>query len=295
MTVRLEAQPLVEARSHHAEGPCWDPGANLFLWVDQYQGLVRRTTVDARSLSAGDVTDLDLGAPVGAVVPHADGGWLVAAGTEVVHVTADGRRTPVADVLPDDGVRRRWNDGKVDPLGRFWAGSITYDQTPGAAALYLLERGRTTVVLPSVTVSNGMAWTPDGATMYYIDTPTQEVRRFAVAGAELRDEGPVVRIDPDDGSPDGMTIDDEGCLWVAVWGGGEVRRFAPSGELLARVHVDAPQVSSCAFGGPDRDVLFVTTSQENYDDAQSRRHAQAGKVFAVRPGVTGPPAAAYLP
>jgi sugar lactone lactonase YvrE len=188
------------------------------------------------------------------------------------------------------------NDGKCDPAGRFWAGSMAWAKTPAAASLYCLAPdGRVTVARTNLTISNGSAWTPDGRSMYFIDTPTQRVDRFAVTpNGELRDQETVVQIDRDLGAPDGMCIDGDGCLWVALWGGNAVHRYSPHGELLAVVNVDAPQVSSCAFGGPDRRTLFITTSQEGYDQETSECHPLAGRVFSVRLDTSGPEAAPFL-
>ncbi len=154
-------------------------------------------------------------------------------------------------------------------------------------------------MLEGVTISNGTAFSADGAEMLYIDTTTQQVRRFRVTDDDgsgrpgLADPEVVVEIDPADGHPDGMCLDDAGFLWVALWGGSEVRRYSPTGEHVGSVRVDAPQVSSCAFVGPYRDVLVITTSQEGYTPADSARHPRAGMLFAGRPGVTGPSASAY--
>jgi sugar lactone lactonase YvrE len=170
---------------------------------------------------------------------------------------------------------------------------MAWDATPGAACFYRLEPDFTiTKALDDLTISNGLSWTPDGATMFFIDSPTQRVDRFAVsASGELTRVGTAADIPVSHGTPDGMTIDDEGCLWVALWGGNAVQRYSPSGELLARVEVDAPQVSSCAFGGPDRSTLFITTSQEGYGPADSAAHPFAGELFTIHLDVTGPVAA----
>jgi sugar lactone lactonase YvrE len=292
--VTWEAQPLDPVRSEHAEAPLWDTARGTLLWADQYVGVVREATLDPVTLAVGPVTETQVGGPVGAVVRHAEGGHVLAARDGFVRRTAGGARVPMADVLPQDGVRRRMNDGEVDPRGRLWAGSMAFDKTPGAGALYLLDRGRTTTVLEGVTISNGTAFSADGTEMLYIDTPTQQVRRFRVTEeGGVADPEVVVEIAPADGHPDGMCVDDEGFLWVALWGGGEVRRFSPAGEHVGSVRVDAPQVSSCAFAGPDRDVLVITTSQEGYSPEDSARHPRAGMLFAVRPGVSGPGASAY--
>jgi sugar lactone lactonase YvrE len=289
-----QAEPLDTVRAEHAEAPLWDAARGTLLWADQYVGLVREATLDPATLAVGPVTETQVGGPVGAVVRHTEGGHVLAARDGFVRLTAEGELVPMADVLPRDGIRRRMNDGEVDPRGRLWAGSMAFDKTHGAGALYLLDRGRATTVLEGVTISNGTAFSADGSSMLYIDTTTQQVRRFRVTeDGGLADPEVVVEIDPADGHPDGMCVDDDGFLWVALWGGGQVRRFSPAGEHVGTVRVDAPQVSSCAFVGPDRDVLVITTSQEGYSPEDSARHPRAGMLFAVRPGVTGPAASAY--
>src|SRR6218665_74183 len=163
---------------------------------------------------------------------------------------AGGPAGAVASVRPDPTVkpRMRMNDGKVDPLGRFWAGSMTLDKIPGSGALHLLAQGRMRTVLRGQTIPNGMAWTPDGGILYYIDTPERAVRRFRITGeTELIDDGIAVRIAEGHGNPDGMCIDDEGMLWVALWGGRAVQRYRPDGQLIGRVDVPAAQVSRCAL------------------------------------------------
>lgn len=292
MTVRITTAVIaIDLVSDHAEGPLWDARDGCFLWVDQYAGLVRRAADPLRPLET--LTTFTLSAPVGAVVARKAGGWAVAVGDGFAHLDPDGRLSPIASVLPSDGIRRRMNDGKCDPRGRFWAGSIAFDKTPGAAALYVLEAGAAREVLTGVTISNGLAWSRDGTTMYYIDTPTQAVRRFRVGGNDLVDDGVAFFIPAGDGAPDGMAIDDDGCLWVALWGGGAVQRYAPDGELLERIEVAAPQVSSCCFGGDDGRTLYITTSREGYalDD---RRYPHAGKIFAANIEISGARSSEYV-
>ena len=288
------ATPASAERYHHAEGPAWDARTGRLLWIDQHVGHVHVGTWDAATGQVAPERSFDLGSPVGAVVPERTGdGWIAAAALGFVRITADGRLTELAQPAAGSSVPMRMNDGACDPAGRFWAGSMAVDKRPGAGTLYRLEPDLTvTTVLEDVTISNGLGWVDGGSTMYYIDTPTQRVDRFHVdAEGRLTDRAPLVRLEQ--GFPDGMALDDEGCLWVAVWGGRAVHRYAPSGELLAMVEVDAPQVSSCAFGGPQRRTLFVTTSQEDYDERESSAHPNAGRLFAVEVDVTGPPAAPF--
>jgi len=290
----FQATVVTDDRIHHAEGPTWDARTDRLLWIDQYAGHVHTGAWDAPAGRLRVDHTYDLGRPVGAVVPDRDGdGWTAAAGLGFVRLGADGRVVPLAQPEQGRPRRMRMNDGKCDPAGRFWAGSMAFDKAEGAGSLYRLEHDLTlTTVLTGVTISNGLGWTDGGATMYYIDTPTQRVDRFRVgADGGLSDRTPVVQVS--DGAPDGMTLDDEGCLWVALWGAAAVHRYAPTGELLAVVEVDAPQVSSCAFGGTDGRTLFVTTSQEGYDESESAAHPNAGHLFAVDVGVSGPAAAAF--
>lgn len=280
------AEPALETRAEHAEGPAWDTRRNELLWVDQFAGLVHRGRW-ANGLEV--VHTYRLGVPVGAVVPDGDpdGGWLVAAGHGFARLAFDGTVTVLAEREPDEN---RMNDGKCDPLGRFWAGSMAWSKADGAGSLYRMDTdGTVTTVLRDVSISNGMAW--HGRHMYFIDTPTQRVDVFDFApDGRITARRPAFAVEG--GDPDGMCVDDEGCLWVALWGGGGVRRYSPDGEPLAFVEVAAPKVSSCAFAG---DRLFITTSQEDYTPEDSRRHPHAGKLFTVRLPVSGPPAAPYQP
>lgn len=280
---------LVDRVFHHSEGPMWDGRDESVIWVDQYAGTVHRSRLDAPLA----IETFDLGAPVGAIVPRQKGGWIVSVGTAFSHLSAEGVVEKIVDVLPDDGIRRRMNDGKCDPLGRFWSGSIGWEKNPGDASLYRVTDEGVREMLTGVTISNGLAWSPDGATMYYIDTPTQQVRVYDVRGEAMEDTGVAVEIPASQGAPDGMCIDDDSCLWIAVWGSGCVDRYSPTGVRLDRAVVPAPQVSSCCLGGSDGRTLIITTSREGYS-ADDQRYPEAGKIFATTVSVGGPPADGYV-
>ncbi len=294
MPTRYASTPATALRSEHAEGPCWDARLNRLLWVDQFDGLVHLADYDSAAAHLDVVATYRLGYAVGAVVPtrQPDGGWLAACALGFAHLAGDGTVTMLAQ---PEMPTARMNDGKCDQLGRFWAGSMAWEKTPGAGSLYRLNLDLTLAVpLTGVTISNGLAWSADGTAMYYIDTPTRRVDRFTVgADGELCDRTTAVALAEGIGDPDGMCIDDEGCLWVALWGGHAVHRYSPVGELLAVADVDAPQVSSCCLGGPDRTTLFITTSQENMSAADRSRHAQSGKIFCAQVETPGRPAAAF--
>ncbi|MFD4638344.1 SMP-30/gluconolactonase/LRE family protein [Lentzea sp. NPDC058436] len=283
-----QAQPCLDERAEHAEGPLWDDVREELLWVDVYAGLVRRARWDAPRLVP--VRTYSLGEAVGAVVPCADpeDGWVVASELGFARLGTDGSVRTLAE--PERGRGTRMNDGAADPRGRFWAGSMAHDRTPGAGTLYRLEGYEAVPVLTDVTISNGLAWrSPDE--FFYVDTPTQRVDLVDRDGNRER----AFAIDPALGAPDGMTIDAEGALWVAMWGGSAVVRFSQDGEVLARVEVAATQVSSCCFGGPGLTTLFVTTSQEGFTPEQSAAEPFAGKLFAVETGVAGLAADRYRP
>ncbi|MFD9700097.1 SMP-30/gluconolactonase/LRE family protein [Lentzea sp. NPDC059081] len=282
-----QAEICLNERAEHAEGPVWDDVRQELLWVDVYAGLVRRAKWAPPRLLP--VRTYSFGEMVGAVVPCAepDDGWVVASELGFARLATDGAARKLTE--PERGRGTRMNDGAADPRGRFWAGSMAHDVTPGAGTLYRLEGAEAVPVLTGVTISNGLAWrTPDE--FFYIDTPTHRVDLMTPDGRE-----PAFAIDPALGAPDGMSIDAEGALWVALWGGSAVVRFSRDGEVLARVDVPATQVSSCCFGGPDLTTLFVTTSQERFTPEQSAAEPHAGKLFAVDVDVAGLPVDRYRP
>lgn len=284
--MELTADPCSPALAEHAEGPFWDAGTGRLGWVDIPAGRLWLAADGGSTLE--EPRKYEVGRPLGAAVPAAGGGWMLAAGAGFAHLSGDGRLTETVTVA--DAGRVRMNDAKCDPGGRFWAGTMGHDAEPGAGAFYRLGLdGGVETVLDKVTISNGLDWSPDRRTMYYIDTPTGRVDAFdydAETGA-VTGRRPLFPVEQ--GDPDGMAADDEGCLWVAMWGGGRVCRFDPRGRLLATVRLPVTNVSSCCFGGADRSTLFITTSRVGLDEPE----ADAGRVFRVDAGVTGPAASAY--
>ncbi len=271
------------------EGPVWDERTGEVAWVDI---LGRR--VQLTDPGTGLTRSIDVPLDVGAVVPRAAGGF-VAALQDGFWVVGDGPPRRIAAVA-EARSGLRFNDGKCDPQGRFWAGTMAYDEAPGAACLYRLDLdGRSTRVLDGVTISNGLAWSDDGRTMFYIDTPTRRIDAFTfspVTGA-IADRRTVVRIAPGHGSPDGMTIDREGGLWVALWGGSAVHRYL-DGRLDRVVRLPVSQPTSCAFGGPELDELYITSARDGLAPDARLAEPLAGSLFRVRPGIRGVPPSAFL-
>jgi len=285
----LDVEWILDAKATLGEGAVWDARRQVLYWVDIEAGRLHEFDP-----ATGGNRTFELGQRVGAVVPRARGGVMLAMergfasldlGSGAIRFWAD----PEAH-LPSN----RFNDGKCDPQGRFWAGTISLDRQPGAAGLYCLEPdGTVRTMLRGVTNSNGIAWSLDHDTMYYIDTPTLQVTAFDYdpRTGNITRPRPVVTIPPDSGKPDGMTIDAQGMLWIALWDGGCVTRWDPrTGRLLERVAVPARRVTSCAFGGPDLGDLYITTARVGLTERELAEQPGAGGLFRVRPGVRGVPA-----
>jgi len=256
-----------------------------FAWVDIQRGLIEVLTV-----ATGRVRTIALDEMVGSIAPTRSGNLVagVASGFELVDLgTGRGRRLATLEAA-DPMVRM--NDGKADPWGRFWAGTMALDKRPGAGALYCLEQDlQVSVALDAVTISNGLDWTADRRTMFYVDTPTQRIDRFdlEVDGLGLRNRRAFATLALVDGAPDGLTLDAAGGLWLALWGGSQVVGYDPEGDLLARISVPASHVTSCTFGGADLGDLYITTAFAELSEAERAAQPLAGRVFRCRPGVAG--------
>ncbi|MFD8161781.1 SMP-30/gluconolactonase/LRE family protein [Streptomyces malaysiensis] len=233
----------------------------------------------------------ELPVPLGAVAPVAGrpATWIAAAGTGICLLGPDSTTTWLA--RPEAAARpaRRMNDGAADPSGRFWAGSMAYDADEGAGSLYRVDHdGAVTRVLDGISVPNGPAFTADGRTMYLADSARGVVRRHPVDPATGGLGAPTTFVTVDDGSPDGMVVDDEGAVWIAVWGTGTVRRYRPDGELDRTLRLPASRPAGVCLQG---DVLHITTATVGL----TAPGPYDGAVFSVRVGVPGPPAAEYRP
>ena len=261
----------VRANAKLAEGPRWDAATGRLLWVD-IEGC------ELHVLESGEDRAIGLDAMVGVAAPTSSGAVLVALADRLALVDLADESVRTLVRLPH-GPALRSNDGACDAAGRFWIGTMGLDETPGAGALYRYD-GRLERVLDEVTLSNGIGWTRDDTRMYYIDSPVQRVDifDFEVASGRIDDRRPFVSIDESEGIPDGLTVDDEGGVWVALYGGSCVHRYDESGRLDAVLEVPALNVTSCCFGGDDGRSLFVTTA------------APDGNVYVTQPGVSGPPA-----
>ena len=277
------------------EGIRWDGRRGELLAVDILAGRVARGLLRNDGLIER-VGVYQLPETVGMVAPiQGDDGWVLGAGRGFVHLALDGTQRTIAQVAP---AGTRMNDGACDPQGRFWGGTLADDHHTGGAALYRLDRtGQTEVMLEGLTISNGIGWSPDGRTMYLVDSGPRVVHAFTFDG----DRGTIsagrvlVTVPEDIGAPDGMTVDAAGDLWVAIYGGGRVNHYAPDGSLREVYPIPARECTCCAFGGPGLHQLFVTTATEGWTDKQRRSDLDAGLVYRVDTDATGRPAAPYRP
>ncbi|HWH97034.1 MAG TPA: SMP-30/gluconolactonase/LRE family protein [Pseudolysinimonas sp.] len=269
-----------------AEGPVWDPLRAVLHWVDIRRGIVftGELTDDARI----EVVDrVEFPGQVGAIAVAETGDWLLAIDAGLVRRSAAGILTAGPAVLPADS-GRRLNDGKPDPAGRFVVGSLALLTPSDAEVLVRVEDdGTLSTIDADLTLSNGLAWTLDGATMYSVDTLRSVIYQRSYDARTGATGARAVFADVADGHPDGICLDAEGHLWVAVWGGGRVDRYAPDGRLVASIPVPALHVSSVAFAGDDLQTLVITTATQDLDDDTLSRFPDSGRLFTCLPGVQG--------
>jgi sugar lactone lactonase YvrE len=265
-----------------AEGPVWDAARRRLLWVDIKTGEVcggslrDGVIVDAAPLVTFDET-------VGAVV-CAENGQLLVAGARSVFTPGD---PDGATILFDASKNSRLNDGACDPAGRFLVGSMALDDSEGGECLYRIELdGSVTVVDQDLTLSNGLAWSPDGTVLYSVDTTPGIVYARPYDPGSGACGARTVALQMKDESPDGLCTDAAGNLWIAIWGAGQVRCYTGGGELVATVEVPAPHVTSVAFIGPELDTLLITSAHEDASPS-------AGHLFTARVGAAGTPTTAW--
>jgi sugar lactone lactonase YvrE len=275
----IRAERITEPVAYHGEGPVWSERWGGLRWVDMLAGDVLRLAAD------GGVERTHVGEVAAALRPRAGGGAVIGIERGFALEDGDGALIPLEQLWTDRGVRM--NEGGCDPDGRFYCGSMAYDKRPGAAAVHRIDPDRTTqVVLEEVTISNGLDWSPDGALGYYNDTDTHRTDVFDYAfETGLTNRRPFVR-HGDEMRPDGLTVDAEGGVWVALNGAGAVRRYSPEGALEAVVEIPVAKVTACTFGGAGLATLFVTTSRE---DLPADVEPLAGSLFSARVGVSGLP------
>jgi len=269
MTAKFE--PVLQANTALGESPVWSREAQRLYFVD----------IDGQRLHVfdpadGDHSSVPVDEPIGCVAPARDGGFIAGLRSGVWRLDADGRRTRKLADNPEDQASSRFNDGKVDPAGRLLAGTLDQDKQ-GRAGLYRYDRRGLARLTDGLQTSNGLAFSPDGRTLYHSDTPRFRIDRYDydVASGEVANRRTFVQLDPagaDRARPDGAAVDADGCYWSALYDGGRVHRYDPDGRLMAAYAAPARQPTMPAFGGPDLRTLYLTCA---------RGAADRGALFAM--------------
>ena len=283
----MQPQLILDAKAALGEGPAWDAKTQTLYWLDI---LEKRIYADTRILA--ELDDF-----VGCLAPRRNGNLLV------------GKRFSFADLEPataqvtvlasvSEPSENRFNDGKCDPAGRFLAGSMDMNEKDASGALYSFDGKGVTQLLEGIRISNGLAWSVDHKTFYYIDTPTREVKAFDydVEHGQIANPRVAFNIPESLGWPDGMTSDTEGNLWIAMWGGAQVTKWNPnSGKLLEQIPMPALQTSSCVFGGRDMNELYVTSARVGMSETDLKKYPLSGGLFKVSTNVVGMPTFEFNP
>lgn len=279
------------ARAQLGEGPLWDDRRQRLLFVDIMRGHLH----EFDPVTGADRL-LEFPWPVGAVALCGNGDWVIAAANGFHRVNPETGAVQLLAAVEADRPGNRMNDGYVDAAGRFWAGTMSMSETPGEGTLYRLGTdGKVAPMVPGVTISNGIDWSLDNRTAYYVDTATGRIDTFDfdLATGALANRRPFVAIPEGEGHPDGLIVDAEGFVWLCLWMGWAVRRYAPDGTLDRVIELPAARVTKCAFGGANLDEMFITTAWIGVTDQERAGQPLAGGLFRCRPGVKGKRANRY--
>jgi sugar lactone lactonase YvrE len=283
---------MLDVQAQLGEGPSWDAATHTLYWINIYAG-----EIHAYSLATGSDRVIPVGEPVGCIAPTKAGELIIASQSGIALLDpATGNCTPLASPeahLPGN----RFNDGKCDPAGRFLAGTMDNAELEASGSLYSLSPdGTLKTPLTGVRISNGLAWSPDYTTLYYIDTPTRTVMAYDydLATGDISQPREAVHMPAELGWPDGMTSDTEGHLWIAMWGGAVLSKWDPaSGRLLQTIPLPALNVTSCAFGGEGLTDLYITSARKGMTEEQLSKYPLTGGLFRLQTEVKGMPTFAY--
>ena len=284
----FDVRCAAETRSLLGEGPTWSPRDSSLYWVD-----ILTPSVHCFDTVSGVDTENKIGSMVSVAIPKATGGLLVAMPGGLMTLELS-QKTLVPFCHPEsDRPGNRYNDGKCDRMGRLWIGTLDMGAAANRGNLFRVDPdGSWRKMDVGFTVANGLGWSPDNKHMYFTDTPRRTIYRydFDLLAGTVSNRQPFITLDANDGTPDGMTVDEAGCLWVAVWDAWRVSRFSPQGEELLRIKMPVPRPTSCCFGGPNLDTLFVTSASVRLNEEALAAAPLSGSLFSIRiPGVRGLP------
>ena len=281
----MQAEPVLEAGAILGEGPAWHQ--DRLYWVDI---LARQVHCFHPDSGLDDVIQLD--EPVGCLAPGRDGGLVVALKASIGTLSLPAAKWTLLASLADEPSNNRFNDGKCDPAGRFLTGTMDMDEKAPSGSLYSFRAdGSFTRLLSGIRISNGLAWSADYRTLYYIDTPTRLVMAYPydLDTGKLGAGKPIISVPPALGWPDGMTSDREGNLWIALWGGSAVSQWTAGGKLVQTLPVPARHVTSCVFGGESLNELYVTSARAGLDPQELEEYPLSGSLFRVETQTEGLP------
>jgi sugar lactone lactonase YvrE len=282
----MNIRAISEVTSDLGEGPIWSADTNSVTWTD-----ITQNTFHTADIDTGKTMSFGVPSMVGAIAHSKDGGYIAATQKGFARIGVDGKYSPLHSFLPDD---MRMNDGKVDPSGRFWAGSMELSFEKGRGSLYVLEKDNSyRSILDDITLSNGMGWSPDAQYFYYIDSVPGVLKRFDydLHTGQISNPKDLITFDSSSGIPDGMSMSSDGKIVIALWDGGRIEIYEPSGEKVSEITLGVSRPTSCTFAGPNRDILIVSTASQGIDRADE---PLAGKILAVTgTGLSGLPTQQY--
>jgi len=282
----MNIRAISEVISDLGEGPIWSANTNSVTWTD-----ITQNTFHTADIDTGRTMSFGVPSMVGAIAHSKEGGYIAATQKGFARIGVDGKYSPLHSFLPDD---MRMNDGKVDPSGRFWAGSMALSFEKGRGSLYVLEKDNSyRSILDDITLSNGMGWSPDAQYFYYIDSVPGVLKRFDydLYTGHISNPKDLITFDSSSGIPDGMSMSSDGKIVIALWDGGRIEIYEPSGEKVSEITLGVSRPTSCTFAGPNRDILIVSTASQGIDRADE---PLAGKILAVTgTGLIGLPTQQY--
>lgn len=268
------------------EGAIWNYKTNELYWID-----IEGKSLNIYNPKTNNNRILKTPSRIGTVVPTNNNDVLIALEDGVYKMNLKTEESTVFLDMKNHLINQRLNDGKCDPSGRFWVGSMDFNQEKGKAKLFNINTNKNLEIkVDNVTISNGIVWTSNKKTMYYIDTPTSQIKAYDYDNGtgKISNERIAVQIPEALGYPDGMTIDEENMLWVGMWNGNAVIRFNPkTGKVLQKIKVPAHNITSCAFGGDNLETLYITSARIDMNKEELKKYPLAGSVFKVNPGVKG--------
>jgi sugar lactone lactonase YvrE len=278
----MKIELLFDTKASLGEGPIWDGRTQTLYWID---------ILNKRVYREGSVI-AQLDDFIGCIAPRTGGGLVLTTRFGFASLEVDSAKLTSLASPEREPSNNRFNDGKCDPRGRFLAGTMDMGESDPTGSLYSFDGKSVIKLLDSVTISNGLTWSPDHKTFYYIDTPTRKVRAFEydLETGAIASPREAVYVPESLGWPDGMTSDVQGNLWIAMWGGAQVTKWDPrTGRLLEQIPVPAKNVSSCIFGGKDLNVLYLTSARKGLDEAALKEYPLTGGVFRMETNVEGMP------